>query len=176
MLGSWCSWLYFPVDEGNKVRACMDPGELNQNTFLQEKCWMPGIDGVVSLLSSLRSHLGDVRLRFAKEDWQHGFRQLVLSVEDRRYLCVVVVSLIPGQRRGPGVGKHLLPQSTRVLNAQGEGFLRRYRRICSNRCHLEQFTQQAHWCSTPEKQICNRFLCPLHQPRCKCSLRRGFGI
>ena len=46
-MGGFCSWLLFPVDEKNKVRGCPDPAELNDWSFLQETCWMPGIDAVL---------------------------------------------------------------------------------------------------------------------------------
>lgn len=88
-LKEWCSWMYFPVDEKSKVRGCMDPRELNQLTTLGEKCYIPGIDGVVALLQELRERLGPVSLRFCSEDWAHGFRQLALLDGDRCYLCAV---------------------------------------------------------------------------------------
>ena len=47
------------------------------------------MDGVVSLLVLMREHLGEVRLQFCREDWAHGFRQLVLTHRDRRYLCAL---------------------------------------------------------------------------------------
>ena len=89
LLKQWCGWLYFPVDEGSKVRGCMDPRELNELTLLSEKCWIPGIDGVVALLGELYKSLGPVRLRFCREDWAHGFRQLALCDTDRRFLCAL---------------------------------------------------------------------------------------
>ena len=88
-LGQFCSWLYFPVDESSKVRGCLDPRELNAATSLREKAWIPGIDGVVALVTMLRDRLGAVSLRFVREDWESGFRQLVLCASDRRFLCAV---------------------------------------------------------------------------------------
>lgn len=85
----WCGWLFFPVDSGDKVRGCLDPGGANELTHLLESCWSPGIDGVIALLGQLRLLLGNVRLRFCREDWIHGFRQLVLCAEDGRLLCAL---------------------------------------------------------------------------------------
>ena len=77
------------MDEAGKVRGCLDPEGVNALTHFFESSWMPGIDGVVALISVLRQHLGNVQLRFSREDWKHGFRQLAMCVEDGRLLCAL---------------------------------------------------------------------------------------
>ena len=97
--GQWCGWLYFPVDEGQKVRACMDCRELNLLSVLPETCWMPGVDGVVDLVRLMARTMGPEELRFAREDWANGFRQLRLREQDKRFLCAVAwdASKSPGE-------------------------------------------------------------------------------
>ena len=88
-LQEWCGWLYSPEDEGPKVRWCLDLVDVNALSHCTESFWMPGIDGVIALLASLRQHMGRVPLQFCLEDWKHGFRQLAISCSDARLLCAL---------------------------------------------------------------------------------------
>ena len=67
-LGDLCSWLCVPFETASKTRGCLGLHDANALTYLQETCWMPGVDGVVSLLQCLRKAMGNVCLRVCRED------------------------------------------------------------------------------------------------------------
>ena len=46
---------------------------------------MCGLDGFIAVLGLINEQWGPCALEFCKEDWRHGYRQLLLREEHKRY-------------------------------------------------------------------------------------------
>ena len=83
--GDFCLLLYFGVAQNDTIRGCIDPLEVSTLSALLETTYMAGLDGVVAVLQELRSVWGPCDLVLFKEDWEAGFRCLMLKQEHQRY-------------------------------------------------------------------------------------------
>ena len=92
-LGDFLSWLFFGVEEPDKVRGCLAPERANgpDVVHLPNTVFMAGLDGYVALVKFVAECFSKAGrfppLRGFAEDYAHGFRQLSLSSTDRRFLC-----------------------------------------------------------------------------------------
>ena len=94
-LGDFLSWLFFGVEEPDKVRGCLAPQGANglHVVHLPNTVFMAGLDGYVTLVKFVAECFSKAGrfppLRgFAEDyDYAHGFRQFSLSSTDRRFLC-----------------------------------------------------------------------------------------
>ena len=68
------------------LRFCLDPHHPNELTAVLSKTTMAGVDGVAALMQIAYDELR-APLQAAKEDWDGGFRQLVLTERDRSLFC-----------------------------------------------------------------------------------------
>ncbi len=76
--GDFCLLLFFGVQQGDKIRGCIDPAEVSTLLALLDTAYMCGIDGFISMLQCVREHWGACSLLLSKEDWSSGFRRLKL--------------------------------------------------------------------------------------------------
>ena len=118
----FCLLLYFGIQQGKKVRGCVDPAEVSTLSALLETTYMSSLDGIINVLQEIRAAWGPIDLLFFKEDWEAGFRTLNLKLEHRRFfvaaaeseqgqvVCCVPVKLLLGPSRCP-------PQFSRVSEA-----------------------------------------------------------
>ena len=87
------SWMYFGVEQQKDTgewttRGCLAPEELNQRTGQEERIYIAGVEGIVSLGKALRAALGkDAELVMAREDWTNGYFQVGQSQESSHLFC-----------------------------------------------------------------------------------------
>ena len=92
-LPGFCSWLYFGIQEADKLRGCLSPEEANNQkmVFLPNVVWMAGLDGYMSLCQALAGMFRDQgrypELQGFAEDYDGGFCQFKLSSLDGKFLC-----------------------------------------------------------------------------------------
>lgn len=120
--GDFCLLLYFGVEQGSKLRGCVDPSEISTLPSLLEVTYMAGVDGVVGAMQEIQAVWSPDGLLLFKEDWDAGYRSLRLLETDRRFFVAAakdesgeIVGFVPKMLLfGPS---RCTPQFSRVSEA-----------------------------------------------------------